>query len=404
MPPREYIPAQGQDPGRTLPAVVAAHCALLRRNHLDRRAFTALQGAAGNVAVSRLVAGTPLVQRDPEPNPMWLAMSEAVFRDRVGGTDVSRRGQMMWGVVLYPAVTAALNAAVDAFPTAERTRLRPPALSVLAATVDPDQDKPALEKQLAAELNKSPSKSAAQRLHALALNRAHASKEAGLELWVKLQTQFRATRSIPDVTAHATVGRMIGLRLWENLACYLTADALAALFYDAGGFGHAPDKRKAILPTTISAGVTRNRATGTGGNDAVLGDVVTYKPSLPKTMEKVYAALDDGALVHARVLSGVSGPGEEHSIVLIAHSGDVIRFADPDAAGGEESGRGFGNLYFDRGANRLSTAAQTAELPVWSRDDDQAAPVHHDGWHASKQVHRYQVLRLWTITPAAKKK
>ncbi len=270
--------SRSRQPGRgpTPPSATwAAPAAPMVR--LNAAGLTRLQRSVGNSTVSRLLQ-TPVVQRDPEPNPMWLAMSQAVFQDRVGGPAITRGGQMMWGGQLYPAISAALTVAVDAFPATEQARIRPLVGPLLNSIFDPSIDRSAQEKSLREELKKSASKSAAAGLQAVALNRAFADKDAGLVLWSTLQKQYRATRVLPTVAAlapYATVGRMIGLQLWENIACFLTADALAALFYDAAGFGAPLDKTKAIPPTTVSAGVTRNRASAPAGT-AVLGDVVTW--------------------------------------------------------------------------------------------------------------------------------
>jgi hypothetical protein len=113
-------------------------------------------------------------------------------------------------------------------------------------------------------------------------------------------------------------------------------------------------------------------------------------------------ALDDGLIVHARMLSGcgvgmVTVPpepgtkvtpivipgGGEHTVVIFAYDNDTFVFGDPDATVSHSPEPGFGQLTFDSGAGRLSTALNDADMAVGE-----------DGYHAAHHEKRYQVLRL----------
>ena len=124
-----------------------------------------------------------------------------------------------------------------------------------------------------------------------------------------------------------------------------------------------------------------------------LGDIAIGSKNLPGVLATLRTALDDGHVVHARVLSGVYGPSDEHSLVILGHTGNGFAFWDPDSAQSATPETGFGTMFFfdDSGSGgqtsglHFSTARNAAELPVSS----------DEGMHVSpSSQHRYQVLRL----------
>jgi len=131
------------------------------------------------------------------------------------------------------------------------------------------------------------------------------------------------------------------------------------------------------------------------GTNRMFGDVFPQNVSAGTALKD---ALDNGQMVHARVLSGVGKglgcakafdvkkvgaigpPSEEHSILIFAHDGDEFAFHDPDATASNNPQIGFGRLFFADGT--LSTATGAGDLPV-TRCGDHAGGAH-----------RYQVIRL----------
>jgi hypothetical protein len=128
--------------------------------------------------------------------------------------------------------------------------------------------------------------------------------------------------------------------------------------------------------------------------------VATYGHDLDKQVARMKRAIDDGWVVHARVLSGLYGGGKsraeaEHSIIVYGYSGDEFEYWDPDVAGSNLALSGFDRLFYDRDANRLSTATSEAELPVYERSGAEGSG-QEAGWH-TKGVHRYRVTSIETL-------
>jgi hypothetical protein len=100
------------------------------------------------------------------------------------------------------------------------------------------------------------------------------------------------------------------------------------------------------------------------GTNRMFGDVFPQNVSAVTALKD---ALDNGQMVHARVLSGVGKglgcakafdvkkvgaigpPSEEHSILIFAHDGDEFAFHDPDATASNNPQVGFGRLFFADG-------------------------------------------------------
>ena len=111
-------------------------------------------------------------------------------------------------------------------------------------------------------------------------------------------------------------------------------------------------------------------------------------------------ALDDGWVIHARVLSGVTGGGKsraeaEHSLVVYGYSGNAFEYFDPDVGGSNVARTGFDRLHYDPKANRFSTAASEADFLVYNPPKDDKSG-HIRGYQVSG-VHRYQVSSIETL-------
>jgi hypothetical protein len=152
------------------------------------------------------------------------------------------------------------------------------------------------------------------------------------------------------------------------------------------------------------------------GGNMQFGDVLV-QTGVATQVSLMKGAIDAGQLLEARVLSGVGFgtkandppiPGsipntvnpatpeasEEHSLIIIGRDdSDRFVFHDPDASQsqvdlipGQHPDTGFGLLYFDSAANRLSTAAGERTLAV---------DAH--GKHAHG-VKRYQIVQVFAVT------
>ena len=220
-------------------------------------------------------------------------------------------------------------------------------------------------------------------------------------LWGKLNKDD----AVPDLAPYTTFPVLDCVHVWENQACGYTGSMVARRFQQKGGMKTAnPDAKRqsgtqafAVLATSATRDMRR---VGTLRR----GDVLKQR-GVGGVIDGMKRALDDGWVLHARVLSGVDyawgeyaeaydaavrkgrppaqpvglpKPPEEHSIMIIGYDGNEFVFWDPDSASSNKHGPGFGALYYADG--RLTTAASDADLPV-----------SDEGNHASG-AHRYQVI------------
>lgn len=181
-------------------------------------------------------------------------------------------------------------------------------------------------------------------------------------------------------------------------ACKVTAARIAKRYIAAGGVGGKRDAGTAIKPTALVASVKDDMTPLAG--DLFRGTVASYGADLGKEVERMRRALDDGWVIHARVLSGLYGGGAsraeaKHSIIVFGYEGDTFEYFDPDVGGSNLKYSGFDKLYFDRAANRLSTARSEADFAVYE-GDGAAGSNRFYGWQA-RGVHRYQVTSIETL-------
>jgi hypothetical protein len=339
----------------------------------------ALQRSAGNRATVRALG---LSRRASKVLPF----DQEIFTAKVG-TEAVTYGQMLFHSMLGALVIPKAEAVVD-----QRAELGPVWKYWLASMAKGDWQGADAARQALRELAPDGPLAA---LH----GPDDARLEAGGAIFEKLWKAYDKPGSgVPDLTPYATLSQYQALRRWELQACKATATRIAKRYIAAGGVGGARTATTAIKPTALVAGVKRDR-TPTGG-DTYRGDVATYSTKLADEVEKMRRALDDGWVVHARVLSGITGGGKsgaeaEHSLVIYGYDGDTFEFFDPDVAGSNLARSGFEKLYFDRAANRLSTARTEAQFGAYAAEGA-AGSNHHHGWHAHG-VHRYQVTSIETL-------
>ena len=210
---------------------------------------------------------------------------------------------------------------------------------------------------------------------------------------------------IPDLTPFATIPIRGCLDTWENQACGFTGSLAAARFVAKGGMKtENPDAKRSASTRAgalLATSATRDmRKVG----DRRRGDVLR-QGGAAGAAAGMRRALDDGWVLHARVLSGIDygdgksardydaaeaagkaprqpaalgKPPEEHSIIIIGYDGNQFVFWDPDSGSSRAHGPGFGALFVS--GIGLTTAASEGDLLV----DDK-------GNHG-KGGHRYQVI------------
>jgi len=349
------------------PAVAAA-TALARS---PAAVVRSLQHRVGNRAVARFIGP---------------ALREARFRSLIG-SEAATKGQFLFNgkvaELLYPKVDAALT--------------NEPALREIfaewEAAVFPEKTRPDYAKADAARAELKDTKFPADLL---------GPDDARLEVGARVfETLWKAysdpKKGFPDLTPYVNLAHLQALARYELIACKRTATLIAGRYVAGGGGGGTRSAGTAIKPTQLIGSVKTDMAVF--GGDLSLGTVATYSGELGKEVERMKRAIDDGWVIHARVLSGVEGGGKsraetEHSIIVYGYSGNAFEYFDPDVGGSNVATTGFDRLHYDAKANRLSTAASEADFAVYAHRTSE--PGHIRGYQVSG-VHRYQVSSIETL-------
>jgi hypothetical protein len=349
------------------PAVAAA-TALARS---PAAVVRSLQHRVGNRAVARFIGP---------------ALREARFRSLIG-SEAATKGQFLFNgkvaELLYPKVDAALT--------------NEPALREIfaewEAAVFPEKTRPDYAKADAARAELKDTKFPADLL---------GPDDARLEVGARVfETLWKAysdpKKGFPDLTPYVNLAHFQALARYELIACKRTATLIAGRYVAGGGGGGTRSAGTAIKPTQLIGSVKTDMAVF--GGDLSLGTVATYSGELGKEVERMKRAIDDGWVIHARVLSGIEGGGKsraetEHSIIVYGYSGNAFEYFDPDVGGSNVATTGFDRLHYDAKANRLSTAASEADFAVYAHRTNE--PGHIRGYQVSG-VHRYQVSSIETL-------
>lgn len=241
------------------------------------------------------------------------------------------------------------------------------------------------------------------------LNRLiRASAPDGKTLYYSLWRELNQTDQIPDLRDYMNLATLERIWTWENQACGYTGTNVVSRYTKKGGAKKANSSAKRDPTTSFGAtfATSGKRDMRKTLNDLRVGDLLNQR-GVAAAIPKMQAALDDGWVLHARVLSGIDyaageyaeeydkqaakgkppkqpqalgEPHEEHSIMIIGYDGVEFVFWDPDSASSHRHGDGFGSLfYYD---DRLTTAETTFKLLVGD-----------DGDHADGE-HRYQIIKI----------
>ncbi|MFT3823214.1 MAG: DUF4157 domain-containing protein [Chitinophagaceae bacterium] len=226
-----------------------------------------------------------------------------------------------------------------------------------------------------------------------------------------LWSRFNKDNHVPsDFSKYKNFSAYKQLRDNEKTACWSMAQFAIKRFEDKGGYTDIDASKKGKTKPSFSAAFIQSATRYYDWSGSTLrGDVVSYNSNLAGNITKMKGILDDGFLLHARVVSGVNfGTGlhptlkaskgvspvppstqvtgqAEHSLVIIGYedTSDEFIFWDPDSSVSSYQGKqGFGILHYNN--NSFTTAKDAADMYV--NEDGQ-----HTGGSSNK---RYQVLSV----------
>ena len=352
------------------PAVAAA-TALART---PAAVLRSLQRGVGNRAVARFIG--PFAR-------------EARFR-ALSGKEAAAKGQFLFNGKVAELLYPKLNASVA----------NEPALAAIVdeweAGVFPAEGRRDYAKADAARAELKDTKFPAE-----LLGPDDAKLEVGARVFETLWNTYKdPKKGFPDLTPYVNLAHLQALARYELIACKRTATLIASRFVAGGGSGGTRSAATAIKPTPLIGGVKTDESIVR--DDLSRGTVATYSAELGKEVQKMKDAIDDGWVIHARVISGVTGGGAskreaEHSLIVYGYSGNAFEYFDPDVGGSNVAKTGFDRLYYDPNpkAPRLSTAASEADFLVYNPPQGDASG-HIRGYQASG-VHRYQVSSIETM-------
>ncbi len=232
------------------------------------------------------------------------------------------------------------------------------------------------------------------------------SSPQGKTIYYQLWGELKQTDQVPNLDKYRSLSALQAIWEWENQACGYTGSLTTSRYTQKGGAKKVnPDAKRrkstAVWATFAASGTRDMRKLPNGLRQ---GDALIFS-GVGAMIPKMQAALDDGWVLHARVVSGIDygwgehakafdkqqakgkppvqpqaigKPPEEHSIMLIGYDGNEFVFWDPDSTSSSLHGQGFGSVFF--ADNRLSTA-----------ENNSAFPVNDEGDHQNGE-HRYQII------------
>jgi Domain of unknown function (DUF4157) len=233
------------------------------------------------------------------------------------------------------------------------------------------------------------------------------AQKSGKDLYYELWHHLQKDDKVPNLEPYRSIPILQAIWHWENQACGFTGNLVANRYTQKQGAKNVnPDakRRKSTgIWASFSSSAQRDMRTN---NDFRRGDVL-IQSGVSGAISKMQAALDDGWILHARVLSGIDyghgdataayirqeakgkapkqpqhlgSPPQEHSIMIIGYENNQFVFWDPDSGSSNRHGSGFGALFFADG--KFSTAENDADMVV------NLSGNHHNG------NHRYQIITV----------
>lgn len=224
-----------------------------------------------------------------------------------------------------------------------------------------------------------------------------------LSLWTKFNKENKVPKEVDSLVNFID---WLRIRNEEKNACWNVANFMINRFKSRGGHASVDPDKKRNPQNKVFAGISKGAMRHFEWiNNRTKGDVVSYGKGLGSTVSKIKKAIDDGFLIHARVVSGsnfglglhsellasktmqsppkskpVTGQAE-HSLVIIGYDGNQFVFWDPDSSVSTFKGEvGFGSLFFQ--SDRLTTAEKDSDLFI-----------NDEGEHSNGNK-RYQILSL----------
>jgi peptidoglycan hydrolase-like protein with peptidoglycan-binding domain len=289
------------------------------------------------------------------------------------GTTIVGQGQFFWSTQVEDEVNDVLagfagDPGAAAYVTAARAFLR-----AVNKHKQRDVTEPLFQAVVAAaKAAKSPNKAAMTALLATG------AKGTASEIETKLWAAVNKTNSVPSVLHLRSLAVFRALFEFDLTSCGFAVTMAARRVRQRGGPGNKTPVGPSMSAELVAGPGKRDRRE-IAGTGRMFGDVIPQQ-GVASAVAKLQKAIDNGHMIHARVLSGAGygkgcvkqfenkaagalGPATaEHSLLIFARDGDTFLFSDSDASVSKTPKQGFGVLHF--ADDRLSTADGAADLPV----------------------------------------
>ena len=240
-----------------------------------------------------------------------------------------------------------------------------------------------------------------------------APQKIGESIFTEWWGKYQKDKATADVGPYVNIYALHSHHSAALVQCGAQTGQIAQVYQNARKAAGESKDPKAAFGAQLATHVSRDWAVLPG--DMCRGDVLQFG-NLADSVTRMKAALDGGWVLHIRVVSGGGartphpqriGPGvfppkapadpTEHSLLIIGYRGNgfVVSDADPHGERNPALDTGFTTIYFDPGANRLSTAPDEASFPTINGTDDHGNPALGDFQVDGR--HRYQVWSAFSV-------
>jgi len=359
---------------------------------------------------SKYAADWTLLGPDGDTIKQWVEASpQAKLKNVLGDDELIRDGQFQLQVRIYEAL-AALKPKAGALEAQYQSLIDSAARVDLASL---NASAAAFRASMSASGISDPDLLAATGPYARMMGD---EKTTGDAMFAEWWGKYQKTKSAPPVTPYVNIFALHAHHSRALIQCGAHTGQVAQLYQNARKASGESKDPKASFSAQLATSIKREWTLVPGTTNLCRGDVLQYGGNLADSVARMKAALDGGWVLHIRVVSGggartphpqpvgprvvpPAAPADptEHSLLIVGYRGNgfIVSDSDPHGEGKPALETGFTTIYFDAGANRLSTAVDDTGFPVVCGDDGRGGSELGD--FQADGHHRYQVWSAFSV-------